>query len=182
MPQACIITVLADASVDPTYPNQSSLSIIPHAAATLAFTLWHSIYRLLYSNTLLISQSAMAEEKDLAHLQPDGPPSMPKICIGIGLGGAHHDVLIRAISNVLSTKIAEETFAQIIDGLPLASVVQDTSDGGLTDDHPIHDAHKELCPGVLEKTREFRRDVDLSLIKLDSTVSDVRGLLMFSEM
>ncbi|KAH7022036.1 hypothetical protein EDB80DRAFT_693958 [Ilyonectria destructans] len=112
----------------------------------------------------------MAEERDLSHLQPDGRASVPKICIGIGLGGAHHDVLIRAISNVLSTEIAEETYAQIIDGLPLASVVQDTSDAGLHDDHPIHDAHKELCSGVLEKTREFRKDVDLSLIKLDSTL------------
>lgn len=120
----------------------------------------------------------MAEERDVAHLQPDGPAQIPKISIGAGLAGAHYDAITRAISNILSTEIAEMTYAQIIDGLPLASVVKDSANGGLPDGHPINKSHKELCSGVLEKTREFRKDVDLSLIKLDSTVSDDRRLLM----
>lgn len=114
----------------------------------------------------------MEEEREVVPQEPEGPAGEPKICIGIGLGGAHHDALIRAISNVLSTEIAEETYAQIIDGLPLASVVQDTANGGLPDDHPIHDAHLDFCPGVLEKTREFRREFDISSLKIGSAVSE----------
>ena len=34
----------------------------------------------------------------------------------------HRDIFVRAVSNVLSTEIAELTYAQIIDGLPLSSV------------------------------------------------------------
>jgi hypothetical protein len=52
------------------------------------------------------------------------------------LDGQHRDIFTRAVTNVLSTDIAVLTYAQIIDGLPLTDVAQDTSGGGLPDMHP----------------------------------------------
>jgi len=68
--------------------------------------------------------------------------------------------------------MAETTYTQIIDGLPLADVVQDTANGGLSNDHPIHDAHTELCPGVIEKTRGLRANFEPSILALDAAVCD----------
>ncbi|KAK0752992.1 hypothetical protein B0T18DRAFT_314652 [Schizothecium vesticola] len=69
------------------------------------------------------------------------------------LDDAHRDVLIRAINNVLATDEAILTYAQIIDGLPIADVAGDRRVTGIYGDHPIDD-HEELCPGALDKARE----------------------------
>lgn len=71
------------------------------------------------------------------------------------LDAEHRSVFAQAISTVLNTDLAELTFAQIIDGVPLPSVFTDNQYGGLDIDHPLH-RHTELCPGVLEKAREYR--------------------------
>ncbi|KAF4469570.1 hypothetical protein FALBO_3532 [Fusarium albosuccineum] len=84
------------------------------------------------------------------------------------LDGAHHDIFKRAITRILDTDIAEITYAQIVDGLPLADVAYDSAGGGPYDDHPIYDVHNELCPGVLDKTREFRQSFDPQILKFDS--------------
>ncbi len=47
------------------------------------------------------------------------------------------------------------TFAQIVDGLPIADVAYQRRFHGLDNDHPIED-HAELCGGVMERTREIR--------------------------
>jgi hypothetical protein len=92
------------------------------------------------------------------------------------LEGQHHDIFVRAVSNVLSTEIAEFTYAQIIDGLPLSSIADDTYDNGgsLTHTHPLYTKHTKLCPGVLETTRQFRAGFDPSIVQFDYRVS---GLL-----
>lgn len=76
------------------------------------------------------------------------------------MGAPHRGVFDRATLNVLSTELAKVTYAQIIDGFPLASVAQETAGNGLPDWHPLFDTHKELCPGVLEKTEEFWAQFD----------------------
>lgn len=63
------------------------------------------------------------------------------------LNDHHRHLLIRAISRVLVTDIAETTFAQILDGLPTAEVGDDCSDGELPDGHPLREKHRQLCPG-----------------------------------
>lgn len=82
----------------------------------------------------------------------------------------HAELFTRAITRVLSTEIAEITYAQIIDGLPLSHVVNDTEGGGPPDGHPINKCHQELCPGVLVKTRQFREDFDPQILEFDSRV------------
>lgn len=65
----------------------------------------------------------------------------------------HRSVLIRAINNVLSTEEAILTYAQIIDGLPIAHVAWNKRVPGLYGEHPLEE-HEELCPGAMDKARE----------------------------
>jgi hypothetical protein len=86
------------------------------------------------------------------------------------LEGEHRQLLIRAITRILSTELAETTYAQIIDGLPIADVAYDSHDPP-HDDHPLNEAHRELCPGMLDKAREFRDGFRPEILTFDSQVS-----------
>lgn len=66
----------------------------------------------------------------------------------------HLAAYARALTNVLSTELAESTFAQLIDGLPLWDVVSALGHYGLDREEPVF-KHRELCPGVLQETRAF---------------------------
>ncbi|KFA52171.1 hypothetical protein S40293_00609 [Stachybotrys chartarum IBT 40293] len=83
------------------------------------------------------------------------------------LDGPHRDLLEHAVSRVLHTDIAEVTYAQIVDGIPLSEVARDARRRP-PPQHPIHHAHKELCPGVRERTQEFRDGFSLKSIRFDS--------------
>lgn len=87
--------------------------------------------------------------------------------------GPHYDIFVRAIKHVLSTEISEITLAQIVDGLPLSAVERDTytSSGYLCGDHPLHEKHQQLCPGVLEKARQLYAEFDINSLQLSSNVS-----------
>ena len=47
------------------------------------------------------------------------------------LTGQHRDILTRAVQNVMSTEIAQITYAQIVDGFPLSSVEKDNYASGV---------------------------------------------------
>jgi hypothetical protein len=85
----------------------------------------------------------------------------------------HRDHLTRAISNVLSTDIAEITYAQIVDGLPLSSVFDDTRNLSLIRYHPVRTQHTELCPGILERTRQLYAEFDFNVILFDARVRNI---------
>lgn len=86
------------------------------------------------------------------------------------LDAPHQEAVRLAISNILNTEIAETTYAQIVDGLPLTDVVRDVYGGDtLCDDHPIF-AHTELSAGVLETTRRFRTGFNPGILPFNSTV------------
>ncbi|KAM7204966.1 hypothetical protein V8F33_001207 [Rhypophila sp. PSN 637] len=85
------------------------------------------------------------------------------------LDAVHRDVLIRAINNVLATEDAIFTYAQIIDGLPIADVAWDRRLSTLWGDHPLED-HEELCPGALEKAREVCPKWTPSMLAFDPKV------------
>lgn len=86
------------------------------------------------------------------------------------LDDGHRVALDRAISNVISTDIAEYTFAQIVDGLPTAEVANDRYGYPLHIDHPIQN-HKALRTGVIETIRSFKSDFDSSRIHMKDNVS-----------
>ena len=81
----------------------------------------------------------------------------------------HYVIFTRALKNVLATELALFTFAQIIDGLPIADVGFDRRDHGLTGDHPL-DEHEELCLGALDKARELDGAWDPSTLKFHPKV------------
>jgi hypothetical protein len=83
---------------------------------------------------------------------------------------AHRDALVRALHNVLSTDIAEVTYAQILDGVPLAEVANDRYSMHFVDwRHPVQQ-HTSLCPGVVEQTKAFRSSFDPRMLEFDSQV------------
>ncbi|KAL2285262.1 hypothetical protein FJTKL_08222 [Diaporthe vaccinii] len=88
------------------------------------------------------------------------------------LDGPHQEAVRLAVSNILTTEIAETTYAQIIDDLPLVGVVRDVYGDLLCDDHPIC-AHTELSAGILETARNFRTGFDPGTLRFDSTLLDV---------
>lgn len=64
----------------------------------------------------------------------------------------HLNMFHGALSRVLGSELAIDTFAQIVDGLPSADVVWDKRHPGIFgDNHPI-EAHASLYPGVKDKT------------------------------
>lgn len=86
------------------------------------------------------------------------------------LDGEHRQLLVRAIAAILSSELAEITYAQIIDGLPIGDVAYDSRRQPY-DGHPIDHAHEELCPGMLDKAREFRDGFQPEVLTFNSQVS-----------
>lgn len=88
------------------------------------------------------------------------------------LAGEHRQLLERAISRILSTELAEVTYAQIIDGLPIADVAYD-SRGPPHPGHAIDGGHEELCPGMLDKARQFRAEFQPDVLTFNSKVREM---------
>ncbi|KAK8859076.1 hypothetical protein PGQ11_009810 [Apiospora arundinis] len=84
------------------------------------------------------------------------------------LDEVHRHLLVRAFTRVTSTEIAEETYAQLIDGLPIADVAGDKGYRDLPYGHPIFEVHEELCPGVIEKTQKFYDEFQFETLHFDA--------------
>ncbi|KAH6651682.1 hypothetical protein BKA67DRAFT_537542 [Truncatella angustata] len=82
------------------------------------------------------------------------------------LGPNHYNALSKAIHQVLTTDLAIETYAQIIDGLPLCDVAWNRYQHRLCQKHPIN-SHKSLCPGSIEKASSLKNSLDLSWLSYD---------------
>jgi hypothetical protein len=83
----------------------------------------------------------------------------------------HREILIRAVANVLSSPLANQTYAQIVDGLPISHVATDCYSVALCPEHPLLDEHKELCPGVPEEAEKLCSSFDVTALLMPSTVS-----------
>lgn len=84
------------------------------------------------------------------------------------LDKGHFDAIDRSLRNVLATELALQTFAQIVDGLPLSEVAWQSS-RKIGPQHPIK-SHVVLCNGALEKAVQIRQDFDLATLKFDPKV------------
>ena len=78
----------------------------------------------------------------------DEPNKLGHLSAKVGLSDAHLGALIRAVTNVLDTKIAETTCAQILDGMPLEEVFLDFKSARPPGGHSVYD-HTHLCAGLL---------------------------------
>jgi hypothetical protein len=112
-------------------------------------------------------------EADYATARP--PSAVNKVRAELVLDEPHLAVFDRALSNVLATEIAEETFAQIVDGLPLARVAFSIRSRRDTIYDPVF-KHEELCDGVLDKTRSFREDFVPAKLELEDHVGNSLSL------
>lgn len=97
------------------------------------------------------------------------PQHLDTCCVSDVLDTNHQSIFAIAMSNLVSTEIAEQTFAQIIDGLPLKDVAFRLRNPEYTIRDPVF-AHVELCPGVLEKTRMFRDGFNPKAMELRTDV------------
>ncbi|KAK4245686.1 hypothetical protein C7999DRAFT_42773 [Corynascus novoguineensis] len=112
------------------------------------------------------SRTQTVKERSAAH----DAPKARKLFLE-DLAGDHRRLLIRAIERVLSTEVAEFTYAQIIDGLPTGDVAVNSRDQPYGYDqhlHPIYSAHDELCPGTIEEARQFRHEFQPEILAFDS--------------
>ncbi|KAI2604691.1 hypothetical protein GGR54DRAFT_621586 [Hypoxylon sp. NC1633] len=86
------------------------------------------------------------------------------------LDEAHRVPVTKAILNILSTDLAESTFCQIVDGLPLAAVYDEAYCDTLMDaKHPAFQ-HEKLCPGVNEETRNLYSEFAPTQLQFEITV------------
>jgi hypothetical protein len=88
------------------------------------------------------------------------------------LDDEHAASFTQALARLLSTKVAETTYSEILDGLPTIDSFREFH--FRQKEHPVDVLdHASLCPGVAERTRQFRQDFDPSQLQLSPTVSFV---------
>ena len=87
------------------------------------------------------------------------------------LDETHSGTFRRALANVLMTDLAFETYAQIIDGLPLKDVAWDRNPRArrICLQHPIN-THVELCRAAFDRAVRFRNEFDADSLKFKREV------------
>ena len=82
----------------------------------------------------------------------------------------HLDAFKKAAVNVLSTQLAEFTFAQIFDGLPTLPSFVEFHSLRNCDGHPATQ-HETLCDGSVKRFQAFRSAFDPLSLKFSPSVS-----------
>jgi hypothetical protein len=130
-----------------------------------SFPIWKGIYRLCWQ----AMESTSDTSADVEVVERCSPTSNLRSIAS--LDHVHHQRLAQALRNVLSTPIAESTFAQIVDGLPLSEIERDKFDrSSVSHYHPLHEKHTELCPGTLSKLRELNSKFKLESLNFGAEV------------
>ncbi|KAF7554764.1 hypothetical protein G7Z17_g2638 [Cylindrodendrum hubeiense] len=81
----------------------------------------------------------------------------------------HKETFRQALMRLLSTPLAEFTYAQILDGLPTEQCFLESY--YFMHRHPVYElGHTELCEGFLEKARDFRATFDPSDLRFNQSV------------
>lgn len=120
------------------------------------------------------NENEMDDDSRWATVAP--PEHLDTCCVSEVLDANHQTVFATAMSNLLSTEIAEQTFAQIIDGLPLEDVAFSLQVHQHTRSDPVA-SHVELCPGVLERTMMLRGAFDPRAMKMRTDVRITEGTI-----
>lgn len=83
------------------------------------------------------------------------------------LSTGHLATFKTAVCSILSTSLAEKTYAQIIDGLLTADTWLEYANFR----HELVEHHEELCVGVLEETNTFLAAFNPSILQFYASVS-----------
>lgn len=84
----------------------------------------------------------------------------------------HRQSLERALMRVLHTGRAEDTYAEILDGMPTTKAYRECTYSWKG--HPSVN-HPELCPGIREQIRDFRANFDITTLQF-SVLASLRPL------
>ncbi|RFU31839.1 hypothetical protein B7463_g4506, partial [Scytalidium lignicola] len=85
------------------------------------------------------------------------------------LDNNHLEIFSQALMNVLTTEVAEDTYAQIVDGLPTEESFLDFH--FYAEGHPVFEQnHTRLCGGSLKKVQKFRSSFDPTTIEFKSAL------------
>lgn len=104
----------------------------------------------------------------IPHDSPQRQETTPSSPLDV-LDETHRHALDRAVGNVLTTEVAELTYAQILDGLPTAKSVTDSDP--YFKDHPVYTLnHVDICPGFVELARARRNAFTLHDMEFDTKV------------
>lgn len=109
------------------------------------------------------------------------PDSIDNSTVADVLDDRHQAVFQRAMTNVLATDLAELTFAQLVDGLPLWEVAINMSRHSHTNEEPVC-KHTELCPGAMDQARALRQTFDPLIMEIRSDVSSTPLGTIISEL
>lgn len=98
------------------------------------------------------------------------PKLIDKTTVAQALDVPHQISFKQGIANILATELAELTFAQLINGLPLWDVAIDQSKNTHTAEEPVY-KHKELCYGAMDKMRLLREKFDILTMEIRTEVN-----------
>lgn len=88
------------------------------------------------------------------------------------LDQVHRRALAQAVRNILATELAETAYAQILDGLTTEQSLMD-SYTFQENDHPVVALNNvDICPGFVDKPRQFRSDFDPSQLRYQPRVGE----------
>lgn len=113
----------------------------------------------------------MKDEPDSLCVSVPPPEFINKSRVEHVLDDAHQRAFSRAVRNITSTHLAIETFAQIVDGLPLRNVA--LANGEVTDSGDPVLNHVDLYPGAWEKTKDFLAELNPAGLEISVTVRGV---------
>ena len=95
--------------------------------------------------------------------------------IGCHVPPEHHRIFLQALSRVTSSELADDTFSQIVDGLPTWDTAyhERRSIRKTTINHAGHPLrkHVRICDGAMEKMKIIKSQFDTEAIPFDGRVS-----------
>ena len=86
----------------------------------------------------------------------------------------HYTALERALRRILGTDVAERTYSEIFDGLSLRDSYLDLQVP--QDGHPALE-HEELSEGSRKRVCEFRSNLDISSLLVETSVGNAQSFL-----
>ncbi|KAG8156838.1 hypothetical protein KVR01_013251 [Diaporthe batatas] len=94
------------------------------------------------------------------------------------LNSKHVYVFLTALEKILASEIAETTFSEIVDGLPMKATWLQYDNW--KEDHPVNVlGHEMMCDGAREKARRFRDELDIYMLSFPPNypagIADVVG-------
>lgn len=156
----------------PTSTNTSRVSTSENSAT-------QAYYQTFLDSTGMVGLQEEQVERSIKHLRESARVDYGQRITLESLSPEHYMLFARALSNVLSTEVALLSFAQIIDGLPIADVASDIRGNSLYGDHPL-DKHEDLCPGAMDKARDLQKMWILQLSNSTRRHASTHSLYMAS--